>query len=139
MGGILAASISSPIVSLPLAFASHYVMDYLPHFGQKYGHRDEKFKYAVGIDIVLLAILITYLVLQSQWMILLGGLVAMSPDFVWIYRFILVEKFGTIVNPPKMLRINQFHVDIQKQESNVAYIVDTAFLLVGLTVLWAVL
>ena len=139
MGGVLAVSISSPVISLPLAFLSHYVLDYLPHFGQKYGHRDIRFRRAIMVDVFLITLLVSYLVVNSQWLAIVGGVVALSPDFAWIYRLVFVEKFGKVTVQPGMNKLNKFHSDIQVNESEQAYIVDNVFLVLGLITLVAIL
>jgi hypothetical protein len=53
-GAILVAAIKNPVVALPLALASHFVLDYLPHFGDKTGltkRTTNRFKVMIGIDI----------------------------------------------------------------------------------------
>gem|GEM_PF-3706801 len=61
-------------------------------------------------------------VLISVWLIASGhssrffvGVVAYSPDLLWIYRFTVEEKFGKLT-PTKGNRFIQFHVNIQKYE-----------------------
>ncbi len=111
--GALIVSAVNPVIGLPLAFVSHFALDALPHFGQDFGERKSLSKGVWLIDTVLLLLLLTGLIISSNWLLILGGFVAFSPDFAWIYRFVVDEKFGSL--PPKPAnRLNTLHADIQK-------------------------
>jgi hypothetical protein len=119
MGSVIGAGLASP-VALPLAFISHYLLDMLPHYGiatQVRRMDDHVWK----LDLLLCAALTAYLVFFINtdlrlWM-LLSAFLAVIPDFAWVYRFVVFERFGTL--PPKAPTsfINTLHADIQKHES----------------------
>jgi len=115
-GAVIGTWVGQPLLAIPLAFASHFVLDVLPHFGQNYEERTKIFKAVVGVDIALLALLFSNLALRSEWLMTSAAVTAMSPDFAWIYRFTIKEHFGTLPKPP-LNKFNQFHVGIQKLES----------------------
>lgn len=117
-GAALSKFLPLPL-AIPLAFASHFVLDALPHFGfpniESRMKRLWLFKFVIGLDLFLAVALSTWFVKSghSEW--LFTGLVAYSPDLLWIYRFTVEEKFGK-VHPTTGNRFIQFHRNIQKYE-----------------------
>lgn len=92
-GAVIAAAVPQAAIALPLAFLSHFVMDALPHYGDndKHSWLNRHFKYVLGIDLLLTVVfLVGLLVFQpSNWGLLaLGGLVAVSPDILWLPYFL---------------------------------------------------
>jgi hypothetical protein len=97
-GAAVALSVQRPLLIVPLAFGSHFVMDALPHFGVDESdgpaQRDSNplFQYIVLIDIVLTASLLIALPIilragVSRWVLSLGMVCAWIPDAVWVYWF----------------------------------------------------
>lgn len=115
-GAVLGKFLPLPL-ALPLALASHFILDALPHFGFANSEEQIKhirsFKIVIAIDILLTALSSIWLLKSGHATWLLVGLVAYSPDIVWIYRFIVEEKFGKIP-PTKGNWFIQFHNNIQK-------------------------
>jgi len=122
-GAAIVLAVKQPALALPLAFLSHFILDAIPHFGI---HEDEPvkrnghwlFKGVVSVDVVLvMAALIAIPLIFSEsisgWWILLGMLAGVSPDSVWIYRF-LQEVRTKIVKPHG--RFARFHQRIQWSE-----------------------
>ncbi len=125
-------------VALPLAFASHFILDALPHFG--FPSIDVRMKH-LRLMKVILCIDFLLSVAISIWLIALGhtkwllvGIVAYSPDFVWIYRFAVKERFGK-VQPTKGNIFVQFHKNIQKYERIWGVCIELLYGLVVLVVL----
>ncbi len=114
-GALIAAAIPSPFLALPLAFASHFVLDSLPHYGEPAGQRKKLFKAMVAIDGLALAIGLVMAVITENYWPALAAFVAISPDFFWIARFIFKEDWGRKKPGPKNW-FNQWHSDIQKYE-----------------------
>jgi len=114
-GALIVGAIGSPFIAIPVAFASHFVLDALPHFGEKFGERHKLSKVIWGIDIVFLSIGLVVLLTMSSWLLIAGALAAMSPDFAWIYRFAVIEKWGTLL-PTSTNKFNTWHASIQKYE-----------------------
>ena len=124
----IAVVCKNPLLAVPVAFASHFVLDVLPHFGlNKDVPNRGKILGRVGyVDAVLIlgaAILTT--MNYPLWYILIG-LVAMSPDFAWIYRFVVQEKFGTLPPRPHVNWFNAWHAGIQKLEFAGGIVIDAA-------------
>jgi hypothetical protein len=116
-GSILAKFLPLPI-AIPLAFLSHFVLDSLPHFGIPdfdFDATKKKHKKLWG-TVLILDMLLT--VALSIWLIASGhltwwlvGLVAYSPDLIWVYQFIVHKRIVTQQN-----RLTRFHSGIQKYE-----------------------
>jgi hypothetical protein len=122
-GAAIVLTVKQPALALPLAFLSHFILDAIPHFGI---HEDEPvkrnghwlFKSVVSVDVILtlmalIAVPLTFNSEISGWWILLGMFVGISPDSVWIYRF-LYEFRTKIVRPYG--RFAHFHQRIQWSE-----------------------
>lgn len=97
-GAIVAMAVKQPVIALPLAFLSHYILDAIPHFGI---HEDDVakrnvhwlFRTVVSVDTVLVVTLLIAIPLLgdihvSAWLILCGMLAGIAPDSVWIYRHV---------------------------------------------------
>lgn len=117
-GSIIGAVVASPVV-IPLAFVSHFMLDMLPHYGI-----DDSMKRAEDVvwkfDVVLIIVFSSYVSLVSfdakAWA-LVGAVTAVLPDFAWVYRFAIKERFGAKQPVASKNRFNQFHKNIQKRES----------------------
>lgn len=137
-GAVIAGAIGNPILALPLAFASHFVLDSLPHFGEDV-HPLSKFTKKVWfIDFVLLSSLMLFLVVTQNWLLFAGAFVAISPDFAWIYRFVFKESLGKI-KPAPMNRFNSFHSGIQKYETKLGIITDVVWLGFMITIAYLII
>lgn len=101
-GAIIALVVKQPQIALPLAFVSHFVLDALPHYGYD-GHGygaafKQRLTFVVeSINIVGVPLLIYTLRGQSVW-VWLAAILAISPDFMWVYRYFWFERKG--LNPP---------------------------------------
>lgn len=126
-GALIGATISQPYLAIPLAFASHFILDAIPHFGldDVGGHSNIKnrklFHRILLLDALLLAIVFIWLLaLGASWLVFVCLIVAGSPDFVWAYRYIFQEKLGK-KSPSPMNGLNKLHASIQKQTINGAF------------------
>lgn len=117
-GAVLSKFFPAPI-AIPLAFVSHFVLDALPHFGYKTIEERMRhlylFKAMTLVDILISGVFIIWLIKTGHYLWLLNGVIAYSPDLLWIYRFTVEEKFGK-VKPTKGNRFIQFHREVQKYE-----------------------
>ena len=116
-GTVIGLSISQPLLALPLAFASHFICDALPHFGlASYEERTKKtktFHRILYIDAAILAVVMGLLFWNGVGLLAFACLVlAGSPDFVWAYRYIFKEGFGKKPFPPMNI-LSRFHSRIQ--------------------------
>jgi len=120
-GALIGAVITQPLLAIPLAFASHFILDAIPHFGLDDigGHTDKKnvklFHKILLVDtLLLLAVFVWLYSIGASWLVFVCAIVAGSPDFVWAYRYIFQEKFGKEKPRPKNW-LNGMHAKIQTQ------------------------
>lgn len=88
-GALIAAVIPQPLIAIPLAFLSHFLLDALPHFGdtEKHSWLNRNFSLILLIDTLISAgFLLTLMVMQpDNWgLMVISGLVAVSPDALWL-------------------------------------------------------
>jgi hypothetical protein len=93
MGALIAAVLPQPAVAIPLAFVSHFVLDAMPHYGDtnKHSWLNRNFKYVLAIDLVLSILFLSAIIaLQPvSWVLLIiCGIVAVSPDVLWLPYFL---------------------------------------------------
>ncbi|MBC7708386.1 hypothetical protein H7Y63_04125 [Polaromonas sp.] len=117
-GAVIGKFLPLPL-AIPAAFASHFILDALPHFGFK-SIPNTKSRKALFISVLVLDFILA--VALSIWLISHGrtgqfliGLVAYSPDVVWLYHYVIKHNLGSL-EPPKGNRLTQFHFNIQKYE-----------------------
>jgi hypothetical protein len=135
-GAVIASVVGQPILAIPLAFASHFLLDSMPHFGEEFGQRKRFTKTVWMVDFVLLSSFLVLLVLTSNWLLLAGAVAAISPDFAWIYRFVVKEKRGKL-KPPKMNKFNSFHSSIQKYESKYGILTEVTWFIFASGILYS--
>lgn len=119
-GAVIAAAVQQPWLVVPLAFASHFVLDAFPHFGVEESDTAERnnhplFRLVLKVDLIILFIaLIAVPILLSGsvswWVLLLGMLAAWIPDVVWLSHFWHDHK-GHVRKKP--IRLTKFHQKIQ--------------------------
>jgi hypothetical protein len=97
-GGIIGALVPQPLVAIPLAFLSHFILDMLPHWGD---HPDDHLKntpsvYRLIVVDTILSVLFLALLLILQpvnWpVIFASGFVAWTPDLVWVPNYVRVRR-----------------------------------------------
>lgn len=137
-GALIGVAVSNPWLAIPLAVASHFVCDAIPHFGlndQKAVSRPAFARFLTG-DIILAVLLLAGSVIArpNHWLLLvICGISAMSPDLMWIPTFIRARRGQQF---RKRRGIMRFHEIIQWFERPRGLIVEVAWLFVGITVLF---
>lgn len=138
-GAGVALFISTPAVALPVAFVSHFILDALPHFGVAYdkvaGRRPKIFSYVTWTDAVIVCVLLVTAIVLHSWLALACMIAALSPDFVWIYKYVFREKFGSLPPSPKG-PVSQFHKAIQQYERHWGLYIEIGFAIVLGAVIW---
>ena len=119
-GAVIAAAVRQPLLVVPLAFLSHFILDMFPHFGVAESDSSERnnhplFRAVLTLDLTVLAIALVAVPLLFNsdvpgWVLLLGMLSAWIPDVVWIAHFYHDHK-GHTRKPP--IRLTRFHQKIQ--------------------------
>lgn len=142
-GALIGAVIREPMVALPIALLSHFALDALPHFGfsswQERTKHSKLLKTILSVDgLTLLAVMWTVLSISNSWLSFVCGIVAVSPDLIWVYRFAITEKFGKL-EPQKGSWLTEFHSGIQTQEFPNGYLIEYAVSLVLFPVLLTVI
>jgi hypothetical protein len=136
-GAVIASIVGQPALAIPLAFASHFLLDSLPHFGETDHTRTSFSKKVWFVDFILLSSFMLLLIATSNWLLFAGALAAISPDFVWIYRFVVKEKSGKIKPGPKN-KFNSFHSTIQKYETKRGIAVEIVWFIFAGAVLFSI-
>jgi hypothetical protein len=120
-GTLIASLISNPGLAIIMAFASHFLLDALPHFGFKDNtdrYKGQLFKGVLIVDMVFFIIFLSLLLILelkiSLVILLLCIFAAISPDITNIPRFLRELK------TKKEIKTNnffiKFHTRIQKFE-----------------------
>ena len=93
-GGLIARFLPLPI-ALPLALASHFALDALPHYGIPQADRDRSKLWKVFFTVDALAAfgIAVYAVAEHHYAMFLGGLIAVLPDFLWVARVVKTRSF----------------------------------------------
>ena len=120
-GATVAAAINRPLLSLPAALLSHFVVDIIPHWNYKVpGGAQARIKVMV-VDLCLslgLLLILAMTVDAKPWLIFAGGLVAISPDIMWLEYF-LTGRPAMKGNPKRLInRVRKFHLWIQWSETS---------------------
>jgi hypothetical protein len=111
--------------AVPIALASHFVLDALPHFGEPgIEDRHSKFKLVASVDLALfIATFLLVLATANQyiWLVLASGFFAVLPDSVWFYRYYLEHKLGSL---PARNKLTHFHAKIQWGERPWGWVIE---------------
>lgn len=119
-GGVIGAVLPQPLIALPLAFLSHFILDMLPHYGD---HPDDHLQTTrtihrvILVDTMLGVIFFAMLLVwqPTHWpVIMAAGALAQVPDVVWLPNYIRVRKG---VKQKTYNSLMRFHKYIQWAES----------------------
>ena len=127
-GAVIVAAVSNPVIGLPLALLSHFVLDALPHFGAHTVAQPGKREFSAILmtDGVLLISLLIVLTVAGKsvdlawWLLPLGGVLGSAPDIMWAkhYRDDIkgdVKQWGVV---------RKFHKQIQRWERSWGWVVE---------------
>ena len=102
-GALIGLTVANPLLALPAAFLSHFVLDVIPHYdvpGETHEQRMASKQFLI-VQIVLGAVLCFALVVllavaQPKHWILAAfcAFIATTPDMLFIPRFVSVKKTG---------------------------------------------
>lgn len=138
-GAIIAAVIPHPLIGLPLALLSHFVLDSIPHFGAHTKAKPDSKEFAAilatdGFLLISFLIIVTlagYEAGYQWWLLPVGALLGVLPDIMWIkhYRNDLrgEEKHWDY--------IRHFHKKIQRWEIPSGWVIETVWFLAVVIVL----
>jgi hypothetical protein len=88
-GAVIASVVANPVIAIPLAFASHFVMDAMPHYGDrnKSSWLNRNFHYVLVSDFIVTLSFISFTIFKSPpnlFMIFICAVVAVLPDVLWL-------------------------------------------------------
>lgn len=113
-GALIAVVIDKPVIALPLALLSHFVLDAIPHYGYEGSGYGEAFKHRAlyveqAVSLTAL-VFILFMIRDQGFVVYLAGLIALLPDFMWPYRYFFFERVG---KTPPGGPITKFHQWVQ--------------------------
>jgi hypothetical protein len=127
-GVAIALAVKQPVLAIPLAFASHFVLDAVPHYNPK-GINGElnsgvkkwriaSFRRLLAGDLLLFGLLLMILpiALKSEakwWVVLVCAFAGFTPDLTWGWHFYR-QKIGRKITKPGWL--SRFHIWVQWME-----------------------
>lgn len=134
--GIIIAKFVPLPLAIPLAFLSHFVLDALPHYGIEFHKRDDSkfWRIFCVVDFFAAWSLAAICIALGRYDMLICGLIAASPDFVWVSRFL---KHKSFVMKDHEHWFSKFHARIQFERPWGVYIeVPLAALLFCTAFIW---
>lgn len=127
-GSLIAFAVKQPAYAIPLSFASHFVLDSLPHFGWHEQGFGALLKHKLTYFVEFLGLLgIVFLAATGifGWnLVTLCALIAVSPDLSWVYRYVFYERRHK--KPPDTF-LTTFHRRIQWCERPWGALVEIIF------------
>lgn len=96
-GSLVAVTINEPLVAVPVALASHFVLDYIPHYGNDpKAPRGSKPYYIKIIADFLASVLVILLFLSlhpvNPALLIICAVMAVMPDFLWPIALYIKHK-----------------------------------------------
>lgn len=138
-GAVIGFAIGEPLLAVPVAVASHYVCDAIPHFGLNLPMAQELggklFRNLLYLDVVLCFGLVVILaVLQPQHWLLAAvcAFAAAAPDLLSINRYRAVLRH----RPWQGNAYSRFAHNIQWFERPVGAVVEVAWFAAAIALLW---
>lgn len=113
-GSIIGAVLPLPI-AIPAAFASHFLMDMLPHYGIDHTKRNNHAVYRLIVfsDTFIALSYAAAAAFLGKWSMEITGWVAWSPDFIWVIYYF---AHGQNLHIKPKNRFMRFHMAIQRYE-----------------------
>ncbi len=128
-GAVIALVVKQPAIALPVAFASHFILDTLPHYGVPMDRRHEykSLKPMLVVDAVCTVVLVLALALVTRnWLVLACMLAAFSPDSVWGLKLLYDRFHGRRFSLPQDA-FSRFHKKIQWGERHWGWAIEAVW------------
>jgi hypothetical protein len=123
-GAAIGLAIQNPLLVIPLAFASHFVLDALPHFDHpfySFGHKHAWKLYTIDAVIAITGVVLVLLVAPHLLLpVIFGACFAVLPDATLIHYY--------LKNKPNHW-FHNFHLGIQWYEKPPGLMVEAAYML----------
>lgn len=131
-GAAIGLAVQNPLLVMPIAFASHFVLDSLPHFDHPlytFGNKHAWKLYTVDGIIAVSGVLATATFAPSLLLpIILGAIFAVLPDATLIHYY--------LKNKPNHW-FHNFHIGIQWFEKPIGLMVEASYLIFISTLIWS--
>lgn len=140
-GAIIGLSIANPVIAMPAALLSHFVLDSIPHYGSEDSDKAIKtkaFRDYLIIEALLCFTLVVIIATRQpyHWQYgCLGAFLGASPDFLWIRRFITVRRGKNWISKG----FDKFAADIQWFAKPIGAVVEIAWLIGAIIILIPIL
>lgn len=134
-GAFAAVAIGRPALALPAAFLSHFVIDSLPHWNYQIPYGPKLRQTIIGFDLIASTLILLFLGLALDidfWLFLLGGLLGMLPDVMWLPYIISGRPSPRDKDTPLHI-LRRFHVKVQWSETTKGLIVEVAWFILMLS------
>lgn len=133
-GAVIGIASGNAWLAVPVALASHFALDAIPHYGDGHTEPDgPSFTYTLIIDglvcIVLVIVLASWQPMHWQ-LAAVCAFLATSPDLMWIGRYRNARRG---LKPPKFNPLMRFHSQIQWFQRPVGAVVEMAW---GVGIAW---
>ncbi len=143
MGAIVCATIANPVIGLPLAFFSHFVLDSLPHFGIHTVAKptSKQYRAILRVDALLTVsfiLIITFVGFKMGlpvWLLPLGAIFGWLPDVMW-YKHYKNDLRG---EPKQWDIIRSTHKKIQHLEVSWGWLVEVVWFISSVALLHCIL
>ncbi|HXR50266.1 MAG TPA: hypothetical protein VN778_04550 [Verrucomicrobiae bacterium] len=140
-GAFIGLAISEPVAAIPVAIASHFVCDAIPHYdgvssdkGKAKWLRSKTFRYLLYADAILCGGLVLVLALKHpfDWQLAaICAFAAAAPDFLWLKRYL--NRHSKQQTRPNAF--SRFAGRIQWFQRPIGAVVEIAWFVAGLLIL----
>ncbi len=126
LSGMVLGAVLPIYLAIPVAFASHFILDTLPHYGIAHNKRNKSFLYKtiVFTDTVIALSFAFISAYMGKWNMFWVGWVAYSPDLMWVVWYFKNSR-SLEIKPKSWLA--KFHKNIQKRESESGIYIELLF------------
>ena len=117
-GALIGLTIANPLIALPLAFVSHFMLDATPHYDlpgdEPTRLQAHRFRYHLAVDTSLCVLLVVALAWTQpkHWLVAaVAAFLATSPNLFWLPKFLRIQRTGKVL--PTKNWFLRFHSWIQ--------------------------
>lgn len=122
-------AVQQPILAVPLAVVSHFLVDALPHFSSKRLPTSSRaFLYYLATDAGICgAIVLTLAILQPQFWLLacICAFAAASPDFMWAKEFLAAQNGQKLKSRTNL--VMKLHSKVQWYQKEPGLVIELAW------------
>jgi hypothetical protein len=140
-GALVTAAIDKPALALPAALLSHFAIDAIPHWNYRFSPDIARRQTVMLADLALSSALILVLAVTvdaNPYLIILGGLLGILPDAMWL-RYFLSGRPSVTGSPKRLInRLRKFHFWIQWSETSWGLAIEAVWFLLMLRLIYQV-